>query len=197
MCQKPLSPKPGVLSYPFTTPPHLSFRWIGAKHTVLGTIQPEEPVVGQTRLSVSSSIIWLAWPFVIDTATWPADAGSGRVLKTQHDSPTRTGTAPDACNADSATSKPSSTAGGVGRPATHSGSAPSADRNHHSKQRRGRCPKRNCSPARPTPVGSACDPSMTMPTNRQRRRHQAQYIDNRDSTPPCFHLTVPPAPVAK
>ena len=30
MCQKPLSPKPGALSYPFTTPPHLSFRWIGA-----------------------------------------------------------------------------------------------------------------------------------------------------------------------
>ena len=77
------------------------------------------------------------------------------------------------------------------------GSAPSADRNHHSKQSRGRCPKRNCSPARPTPVGSACDPSMTMPTNRQRRRHQAQYIDNRHSTPPCFHPTVPPAPVAK
>ena len=31
MCQKPLSPKPGALSYPFTTPPHLSFRWIGVK----------------------------------------------------------------------------------------------------------------------------------------------------------------------
>ena len=31
MCQKPLSPKPGVLSYPFTTPPHLPFRWIGGK----------------------------------------------------------------------------------------------------------------------------------------------------------------------
>ena len=75
--------------------------------------------------------------------------------------------------------------------------APSADRNHHSKQRRGRCPKRNCSPARPTPVGSACDPSMTMPTNRQRRRHQAHYVHNRHSPPPCFHLTVPPAPVAK
>ena len=73
-------------------------------------------------------------------------------------------------------------------------SAPSADRNHHHRQHRGRCPKRNCSPARPTPVRSACDPSMTMPTNRQRRRHQAQYIDNHHSTPPCFHLTVPPAP---
>ncbi len=32
MCQKPLSPKPGALSYPFTTPPHLSFRWIGANY---------------------------------------------------------------------------------------------------------------------------------------------------------------------
>ena len=29
MCQKPLSPKPGALSYPFTTPPHSSFRWWG------------------------------------------------------------------------------------------------------------------------------------------------------------------------
>ena len=27
--QKPLSPKPGALSHPITTPPHSSFRWIG------------------------------------------------------------------------------------------------------------------------------------------------------------------------
>ncbi len=28
--QKPLSPKPGALSYPFSTPTHSSLRWIGA-----------------------------------------------------------------------------------------------------------------------------------------------------------------------
>ena len=80
------------------------------------------------------------------------------------------------------------------------GNATSADRNHHSKQRRGRCPKRNCCPTRPTPVGSECGHRMTMPTNRQRRQHQvhqANYVDNRHSPTPCFHLTVPPAPVAK
>ena len=31
---KPLSPKPRALSYPFSTPPHSSLRWIGAKKTI-------------------------------------------------------------------------------------------------------------------------------------------------------------------
>ena len=44
MCQKPLSPKPGVLSYPFTTPPHLPFRWIGANGARLWQYRTGAPV---------------------------------------------------------------------------------------------------------------------------------------------------------
>ena len=53
MCQKPLSPKPGVLSYPFTTPPHLSFRWIGAnKAGDIPAIAPSRPVFARANIAV-------------------------------------------------------------------------------------------------------------------------------------------------
>ena len=54
MCQKPLSPKPGALSYPFTTPPHLSFRWIGAYQASNGYIVSEQGKPPDFVLEVAS-----------------------------------------------------------------------------------------------------------------------------------------------
>ena len=53
MCQKPLSPKPGALSYPFTTPRQSPLRWIGAKDALSGYAQTQR-TVSQYRLSLQA-----------------------------------------------------------------------------------------------------------------------------------------------
>ena len=66
---KPLSPKPGALSYPFSTPLLLSLRWIGA---YLAVLTPDVKIMQPIRITLLAALVLIA---VSAIACTPASPG--------------------------------------------------------------------------------------------------------------------------
>ena len=72
LSRKPLSPKPGALSYPLSTPRHSSFRWIGANRDI-----GNDPFVDKKRVYEHSS--YNLTKEIANEAQW----GSGEIQNRQ------------------------------------------------------------------------------------------------------------------